>query len=209
MKIKFSLTKLEIARTNPLQFAKSLKVKSSGNSFFNYSRWMAWQNAVHHWNKNNSQSGAINYLTNSLANFKIVQNKPQEGEFYIEKLQSYINGHNANGYYSLESKHRVLIDINPVVSLSGQIPVINMNKNGGYSIILLSKVDMPLDYELRFPLLQNHYASIVYGVETYEVEIGYFNFDTERFITKSFSKIKINKALNEVTEIANVISKSY
>ena len=209
MKIKFSLTKLEIARSNPLQFAKSLKSKTRGNTFFNYSRWMAWQNAVHEWNKNNSQSGAINYLTNALSNFKIVQKKPKEGGYYIDKLQAYISSHITNGYYSLESKHRVLIDINPIVSISGQIPVINMNNNSGYSIILLAKEDLPLDSELKFPLLQNYFASKVYGVEVSEVEVGYYNFERERFITKSFSKIKITKALKEVSNIADVILKNY
>jgi hypothetical protein len=209
MKIKFSLSKLEIARINPVQFSKSLKSKNSVRNIFSYSRWMAFQNAIHHWNKTNSESRAINYLTNALSNFKIVQNNPIEIDKYIAKLQAYINALNSRGANVIESKHRVLIDTNPFVSLSSQVPSVNMNINGGYTIIFLSKGLMPLDSELRFPLLQNHYASVVYGVDLFNVEIGYFNFENERIELKSFSKNRIKQAINELNDICKIIYQNY
>ena len=209
MKIKFSLSRLESARLNPAAFSKNLKSKNTGSNYFSYSRWMVWQNAVHHWNKTNSESSAINYLTQALMHFKVVQNNPAEIETYIAKLQAYIAELNSSGSYIIESRHRILIDMNPFVSISGQIPSVNMNRNGGYTITFLSKGIIQLDSELKFPLIQNHYASVIYGVDLSNIEVGYFNVEQEKFVLKSFTRKKIKLAINELNDICNIIHKNY
>lgn len=208
MILKIPLAKLEVARKSPIQFVLSAKKKDGDSDHFGFSRWMAWLNAVHFWNKNNSENSAIKYLTDSLSHFKIVQNNPEEGEYYIEKLQAYIKAHSKCGFYNLESRHRISITLNSLVVISAQIPLVVMNKDIGYSILLLSQNDLSIDTELRWPILQNHYSSVVYGVDISEINVGYFNFEREMFVTKSFTQNKVKKCLKELNDMGEIMYKN-
>lgn len=204
--IKFSITKLESARKNPLSFARSLKQGlSSGN--FTYSKYMSWQNAVFNYHKSQDERHAIHYLINALLKFKSIQRDKRELQEYIQKLQLYISDHHSMGNYFVESRKRILIDAHPHVKITGQVPIINMNPNLGYRIYFFSKEVFNWENELRFPLIQYYFAEHVFGCELSELEVGIYCFETSAHYQKSYSKMNVTDALEETLKIGEALNK--
>ena len=204
---KLSLTQIEVARKNPKAFAKLLKDKSRESNVFRYSKWMVWRNTVFHWHKTQDEAGSIIYLTNAWdRHFKQTAKNILEREKFIFKLQAYIANQSEEGYFFIESRKRISIPINLKLIITGEISIINMNNHSGYSLFFLVKDMFNWEYELRFPLIQNYFSETEYGVPLSDVEVGFYCFDIDEFICKSFSASEIKDAMNEIHQIGNAIS---
>lgn len=203
--IKFSITKLEEARSNTRQFADSLIQESNKKSIMGRSKYRTWQYATRKYHKLESEQGAINILENSLSNFKTIKRK--EIDFYIDRLQHYIENHRYKRFSYVGFIKSLSITIYPEVIVSGEIPIINLTPQG-YGIFLFSKKSYPWQNELRFPLIQHHFANVVYGCDSSEIEVGIYCFETDSYESKIFVEAEIENALAETNEMGRIINET-
>ncbi|MFH1648440.1 MAG: hypothetical protein ABIA11_01750 [Patescibacteria group bacterium] len=207
MMIKFSITQLETARRNPVVFARNLSSKNSLGGF-SYSRFAAWQNAIFYWHKTDDQSQARDYLSNAMQKFLSVLRSGHQLAQYVHKFDSYIRSHKDLGFSFVEARKRISLPINEDVTLTGQIPIINLNGKLGYSIIFFVKEGTGWDGQLKFPLLQSFFANTIFGCELSEIEVGIFSFDKERHFSKTYNEEEVDTCLKEIYEIGRKIRKT-
>lgn len=203
---KISFSQLESARRNPAAFAKALTNPSGSNARF--SKFMAWQLAVNRYHKEKGDlSKAVNYFeTTFMRNFADNPKNASEREDWILKLQAYSTDNIKRKLTYVEHKKRVNIPLTSKVRLGGELPLIKMNSNGGYSIYFFSREDTDWEGELRFPVIQNYVALTLYNVELNEVEVGVYSLDSQKHLQRSFIKKEVDEAEKELKEIGKAVS---
>lgn len=203
---KISLSQLESARKNPAAFAKSLSSASSGTPRF--SKFMAWQLAVHRYHKEKSDlSKAINYFEATfMRNFADNRKNESEKEQWILELQAYSADDIKRKLTFVEPKKRISIPLTSKVRLGGELPLIKMNNKGGYSIYFFSRENSLWEDELRFPIVQNYVASTLYNVDLDEVEVGVYSLDLKKHLHRSYTQKQVDEAEKELRAIGTAVS---
>lgn len=203
---KISFSQLENARRNPTAFAKSLSSPNNGTPRF--SKFMAWQNAVHHYHKERDDlSKAIKYFENTFTrNFADNSKNNAEKENWILELEAYSNDDKRKKLTYVEHKKRINIPLTSKIRLGGELPLIKMNIKGGYSIYFFSRESALWEDELRFPVIQNFIATKLYNVDLSDVEVGVYSLDLQKHLQCIYSKKNIDSAVNELNAIGNTIS---
>jgi|GEM_PF-2058595 len=206
--IKIPLSLLEEARTNTKEIVDRL---SNQNRSFRgrYSKFQAWKNAAisYHKSKSHNLNHIIASMENSLKkNFKTLKNNPKALQEYTDKLELYVEDHHRNNFHFIESINRFEIRIGKSnVIISGQIPIINMIDNNNYGVIFFTKKETIWEQELKFPLLQYHFAKSQYKCDLSQVFVGVYCFETDRHYIQSFNRNTIIHTLTEVADIASAI----
>jgi len=203
--IKFSLTELETARRNPAGFARTLIEKSSSKERFSFSIYQAWQNAVLYWHKINDDARALEYLREALTKFRTIARNENAQLERMRKLTSYIRSHRNLKYSFMEGRKIVSIPIYNDVLLTGRIPIINLNSNGGYSIVFFSKGSASWDDQLKLPITQSFFAETAFGCDPSNVEVGIFSYNDERYYLKTYGQKDIRKCMSELSKIGKKI----
>jgi hypothetical protein len=208
---KFSLTQLETARKNPLSFGKLLTNESTQKNFSRKSKYADWKNAIYKYHKTNNLNDSLDY-------FEAMYNKHFESkykkniddfELYSRAIHTYVIEHNKRNFVCVESRKNVLIElVKEKLSLSGQVPIINLNDDLGYSIFFFSKESTGWETELRFPIIQDYFATNVYGVEVSEIEVGIYSIGVGKHFQQTFSLKEIKSARTELVTIGNMIATS-
>jgi hypothetical protein len=136
---KISFSQLESARKNPAAFAKSLTSPSGSTPRF--SKFMAWQLAVHRYHKDKGDlSKALNYFEATfMRNFADNSKNIAEKENWILELHAYSTDDIKRKLTFVECKKRISIPLTSKVRLGGELPLIKMNSRGGYSIYFFSR----------------------------------------------------------------------
>lgn len=203
---KFSISRLEEARSNPRLFAQSLK-KTSTDIFLGISKFMTWRNAIFDYHKEGDLDKIVTDFKNKfLLRFTDSIKNQRDLEEYIWHLHNYADEcHRLNLIY-IEQKKRIKIDVTDKLIISGEIPMISMNNNFGYTAFFLGKVSSTWDEELKFPIIQNYLATNVYGVNLSEIEVGIYGLDQGKLLLKTYSEDDVQDALEELQEIGNTIT---
>jgi len=202
---KFSISKLELARQNPTKFAKFLISDDSGVGA-RFSKYMAWQLSVHKYHTTKDLAQAINYFENTFRrNFADNPKNDRERETFIMTLQAYVANHSSLGLNYVEHKKRIAIVLSPKLRITGEVPLINLNNNFGYSAYFFTKDSTTWEAELRFPIVQNFIANF-YGVDLSEVEVGVFGLDNEKHSQTTYSDQDVTDAEKELNAIGQTIT---
>lgn len=203
---KISFGQLESARKNPAAFAKSLTTPSDSNPRF--SKFMAWQLAVHRYHKEKGDlAKAVNYFeTTFMRNFADNYKNNAEREDWILDLQAYSTDDIKRKLTYVEHKKRISIPLTRKVRLGGELPLIKMNNKGGYSIYFFSRDSTLWEEELRFPVIQNYIASTLYKVDLSDVEVGVYCLDLKKHLQRSYTQREIDDAEKELKEIGKAVS---
>jgi hypothetical protein len=203
---KISFSQLESARKNPAAFAKSLTTPSDSNPRF--SKFMAWQLAVHFYHKEKGDlSKAVNYFeTTFMRNFADNSKNTAEREDWILDLQAYSTDDIKRKLTYVEHKKRISIPLTNKLRLGGELPLIKMNNKGGYSIYFFSKDSTLWESELRFPVVQNYVASTLYEVDLSDVEVGVYSLSLKKHLQRSFTQKEIDDAEKELKSIGRAVS---
>jgi len=203
---KIAFSQLEAARRNPTAFAKALA--ESGASTARFSKYMAWQNSVFHYHKQRGDlAKAIKYFEATFVkNFADNSANRAERENWIKELEGYSIDEVRRRLTYVEHKKRVTIPINAELRLGGELPLIQMNTKGGYSVYFFSRDSSGWDQELKYPILQYHVARVLYNVRPDEVEIGVYSVADQRHLQHSFSRRDIRQAIQELDDLGSEIA---
>lgn len=206
--INLPLSLLEESRVNTEKIVERLISKNK--SFRGrYSKFQAWKNAAisYHKSKSHNLNHIINIMENSMKkNFKTLKNNPKALRKYSDKLELYVEDHHRKNFHFIESISRLEIRINQSnIIVAGQIPIINMIDNNNYGIIFFTQKETLWEQELKFPLLQYHFAKSQYKCDLSQVFVGVYCFETDRHHIQSFNRNTITHALDEVVDIASTI----
>ncbi len=203
---KFSISKLESARQNPTQFAKSLKTKDGGWSG-GKSKFSAWKYAVNEYHKTKNLGEAINYFERIYIRwFADNMKNEREREAWVQTLETYVIEHSKRGLIYVNHRIRIEIPLTPKLKITGEIPLINMNGNFGYSAYFFTKDSSTWKTELKFPIIQDYLANF-YGVDLSEVEVGVFGIDSEKLSQVTFSDQDVGGAKKELNTIGQTITR--
>lgn len=198
---------LEAARKNPTSFGKLLTSPEKEN-IPRFSKFMAWQLAVFNYHKEkNNISKALNYFeTTFLRNFADNQKNEREREEYIEQLELYAKDDKRKNLTFIEHKKRINIPLTSNLRLGGELPLVKMNNNFGYSVYFFSRENTSWESELRFPIIQNFIAKSLYNVDLSEVEVGVYSLELKKHLQKTYSENDIQDATKELKMIGKLVS---
>ena len=202
---KFSITQLEQVRKNPSAFANQLKsgITESGN-FFGRARFLRWQDAVNDFHKTNDLSKAIKYLENSLSGYAENKKNSKIQEEFIESLIYYVDELEKNSYIYLKAE-TLKIEINEKVMISGRVPLTYMNGSGGFSIHFFSRSNEDWEGELKFPILQKHFADNIFGTDIDKIQVGIYCITDNKFYATTYSSNEIEEADKELENIGDIM----
>ncbi len=205
---KFSITKLEEARSTPIKFAQNLLEEGSGSRGFGYPKSVRWLDAVGVYHDTSSVSTATNSLVNAFSNRKDTAKNRREVEQLIQALETYVQEHQQLGYFYLERRFNIEILLSPKIRITGWIWLLNMTADGGRSGYLVSKDITGFDWqdELRFPIIQDYIANEIYGCRLEDVEVGIIDYLTGNHHRTQYTENDIAIASKELTEIGNKIT---
>jgi hypothetical protein len=203
---KFSITRLEEARKNPNMFAKSLLIPNTNSGFFGRAKFLRWQDSVNHFHKTNDPVKAFDYIEQSFSRYSNTSRNRKEYNFYVDSLDEYIKQFRGKGYIYLKSES-LKMSLNSKTMITGRVPLTFMNIKNGFSLYFFSKSSLDLDNELRFPIIQDHFAEKIYGTESSNIEVGIFCNQNNQFISKVFNSKEIKNAKDELKKIGDTIYK--
>lgn len=204
---KFSITELETARRNPVDFGKALKNSStSANGFGGYPKSMRWLNAICKYHEEQDISPAILSIETGFSNRKDNAKNRQELETFIDALSNYESEIKKRKLSLIKSREPVNIVLTTLLKVSGQIPVIFMKPNIGFCAYFITKENSTWESELKYPVIQNFIAADIFNCEANVIDVGYINYYTGEFHETSFSMSDIKSALKEMKVIGESIS---
>ncbi|MEV4887300.1 hypothetical protein MRBLMN1_005882 [Chitinophaga ginsengisegetis] len=204
---KFSITRLEDARRNPQQFAKSLSSTDDEKKFFPRSQFADWQRAAIVYHDKNDVNAAIKKLTAAFKNGYVESAlNDRKLEDFVVKLENYAHSCVKKGLVLSERRKRVQIQVHPNLQMTGLIPVIYMNNKNGYNACFFQRDTSRWEEELKYPIIQHHIATVILGCDSKLVEVGIYNIATSSFELKSFNKREIGDAEKELSDLGTSIN---
>ena len=204
--MKFSITNLEKARRNPVEFAKMLSGKNSAeNNFGGYPKSMRWLNAVCEFHKNGKLSDAFESIDEGFSRRKNTAQHRRELEMFYQSLDKYKTATAGRKLSLLKSREPIHIKVNPQIEISGIIPLIFMKPAGGFSAYFISLNNTAWRSELKFPVIQSFVAEKVFKTNVEEIEVGYIDYFTGEFNETSFSAAEGETSAKELESIGKTI----
>ncbi|MEM7510674.1 MAG: hypothetical protein AAF388_07060 [Bacteroidota bacterium] len=200
--MRVSHTQLEIARSDP----RSYKSKTnSSEGFFKTGQYRYWQFATRNYH-DKGKDNAFQYLEEKFKEKFVLnaRNKKRLEEFQY-KLENYITDFEELNNSVVGRGTKISMDLGYSNSLSGEIAREDMKLNGSFEIFLFLKEESSWEDELRFPLIQAHYAQI-FGVSNSEVAVGVYSFESDQHVSNVYSDTDVQAAVNEARKISQIFS---
>ena len=204
--MKFSITNLEKARKNPVEFAKMLKSgKTSENEFGGYPKSMRWLNAVCEFHKEGRLADAFEAIDSGFSGRKNTAQHRRELQMFYTALDKYKTEIAGRKLALLKSREKIHIKVNLQVEIAGIIPLIFMKPSSGFAAYFISPDAPAWISELKFPVIQSFVAESVFKTNVEEIEVGYINYFTGEFNETSYSAAEINASVKELESIGETI----
>lgn len=203
---KFSITKLEDARRNPIAFANTLTEASP--VFSSNPKSVRWLTAVSKFHKTNDSRLALNYLDSSFANRKQTNKNISEVAQLKQALELYFLEYANRKYNYLGDRISMEIILSPKVKVTGNIWILNSKPDGGfisYTIVNGDEIGF-WRTELRHPIIQSHIANNICKCLTDDVSVGIINYKTGIFEEHTYDMEDIDIAFEELYNIGNKIT---
>lgn len=149
----------------------------------------------------------MNSLSDKLfENYKTIQKDSDELHEYLNKLENYIDSFSNSELIFLESRKRLKYSIGPNLNISGQIPIVALNSQGGYNIYFFDKGSPDWEPELKYPFIQNYFSDHVYSCNYSQVRVGIYSLEKEKFQFTTYSDTEIQDSLVEIQNIGHKIT---
>jgi hypothetical protein len=193
MTLTISHRNLEQVRADP---RSALAVTSGGG----YNRTLALYRSVYDFHRSGSAAAAETSLRNYL------EARPRaDDDRYLDRFAAYVDAFNASGNSVFSTEQGVKLDLGSGIELGGRINRLDLVEEGGYAAWLFAKA-MPLwQQELRMPLLQLFVAESL-GVDTRQVSVGFYAFDTAAYAARVFPKGSVDAALSAAQSVAREVA---
>ncbi|OUL63949.1 hypothetical protein [Flavobacterium sp. AJR] len=203
---KFSISKLELARKNPIDFGNHLR-DDEEEPFNNRPKSVRWLDSTSVYHKNSSLSEAITYLENSFRNRKQTKKNVKEVETLVNSLCLYVTECSALNYTHYTHKHKIEINLSSKLKTTGWVWIINTTSTGYSAYIVVNDNDSHnWQGQLRFPIIQNYVANLIFNCPIEDVDVGIINYTEGKHHRTCFSQTDITEALNELKAIGSQIS---
>lgn len=199
MKIKHRY--LEQVRRNPHSVTQFLKDLDGGGS----TMVRCWDNAVGRFHKNHDVTKTKDYLESRLSNFKDTRSNNEKRNMLIDKFYNYIHEYSNLQFRNIKTNTNIRINIQHNNVITGEVFRIDATHDNGLAITLMNRADKIWTSELRFPLLQLHYAN-VYKYPYDLIKVGVYNFENEVHEYISFEERELNQAADEVINLSKKIN---
>ncbi len=204
--MRISHRDLEVARANPSSF------KNTINSTPGYpggpSQYRDWQYSTRQYH-NRNESFAYNYLEEAFKkHYKENSRNQKKLAEYQDKLKKYIDDFLELGNNALSWGNKLEMDLRHSNVLVGEIAREDMKTSGSFEIFVFQKEDSDWENELRFPVIQAHYADTVFGVPYSEVAVGVYSFSLDQHTSTVFTDSQVESAIQEVQSISRTIDLS-
>jgi len=204
---KLSISKLEVARKNPKEFAINL-MKESTRSFGGYPKSQRWLTAINEFHTSNDVSKAIKILENSFSNRKNTAKNRRELNDFMIAVDSYSNVFAKRNFVFIKSRENVNLEITKKIQLSGQIPLILMKPKKGFTAYFIVKeINSNWREELRFPIVQSYVAQQIFSCEIKDVDVGVIDFYTGEIQEETYEADVIENSNEELKKIGRAISR--
>jgi len=203
---KFSITKLEEARSNPIAFAKTLSNKEQAKSNFRYAKSQRWLNAVGAYHASGKIVDAYTSLEEGLSNRKDTAANRREMGKLLAALADYEKEITKRSLILIRSRESIDLQLTKKLRIGGQIPLIFMKAAQGYSAYFVSKANANWQRELKYPILQNYMGSKIFNTDPQQIEIGYIDYLTGEFHEECFTPRELKEAESELKKMGAKIS---
>jgi len=204
---KFSITKLEEARANPIAFAKLLAKGEAQTRGFAYPKSLRWLNAVNAFHKSGKIADAYLSIDQAFGGRRETAQNRRELEAFYNALAAYETYLGQEGLHRLNSREKIDLELNRKLGMSGIIPLVFMKAAGGYAAYFISKVNLDWRNELKYPIIQTYLSERVFNTDPQSTEVGYIDFLTGEFHGECFSKTELKNAQAELRKLGTKISK--
>lgn len=201
---KISITKLESARMDPRGFATILKAGTSSQGYGGRAKFIRWQDSVNYFHKTSNYEKTLVYFHKSFSSYVDSVKNRKELEYYFSCLNDYFSACKKRKL-KFHTRNNLRIQLNPKLTITGQIPLIFKGKKSCYSIYFFSKSKKDWEQELRFPLVQNYFSRL-FETKIENIEVGIFSISECQFFQKVYSLKEIEKAETELQAIGKTIS---
>jgi hypothetical protein len=203
---KLSIAKLETARRNPTEFANSLLEKSAQGGF-GYPKSLRWLDAIVHWHGGTSKLETVKELEEAFSKRKPTKKNNAELADFISALDRYFKEFTRRDFHLVKSRERISLTLNPLLQLSGQIPLIHMKPDGGFAAYFLSDDSSPVwAEELRFPVVQKFIADDLFGCEIESIDVGIVDYYTGEIFEVCYKPNQIKEAMEELSTVGKKIA---
>gem|GEM_PF-1926853 len=200
--MKFSITKLESARPDPIAFIKNLEDEGG----YGYPKSLRWLDSACEYHRTNNLSHSINYLQNKFISRNRTQQNIKEEEKLTQSLVHYIEEHNHLKYTYKSNRMRLDIKLSDKLEIGGLIWLINTTAEGGYTTYTITDSDnIYWQNELRFPIIQK-FLSNKFKCNSDNVAIGVINYTSGKREQRCYSTDDILIAEEELNDIGAKIS---
>jgi hypothetical protein len=203
---KFSITQLEVARANPIAFARLLKTGQAAPGGFGYPISLRWLNAVMSYHESGKIGDAYSSIDGALRDRKDSAANRRQVASLLTSLSEYEKKVEASNYHLIKSREAIDLRLSLKLRISGQIPLIYMKPDDGYAAYFISKNSPNWRNELKYPILQHYLGVTVFKADPKLIDIGYIDYLSGEFIEECFSSKDLKQAELELKKIAAKIS---
>lgn len=204
---KFSITKLEEARANPVAFAKLLRDGQAAKGGFRYPISLRWLNAVTTYHDSGKIGDAYSSIDGALSHRKDTPANRRQMVKLLTSLSDYEKQIKNWNFHLIKSREAIDLQLSQKLRISGQIPLIYMKPDDGYAAYFISKGSLNWRNELKYPILQNYLGRTVFNTDPQLVDIGYIDYLTGEFSEECFSAKELQAAESELKKMGAKISK--
>jgi hypothetical protein len=195
--MRISLRDLEAARLNPGEFSG----RAAG--FYRMSKHRILQLAALEFHRRHEDpDAAYTYFQEHFTqNFKNLSDLPS----FQAQLTRYCQQFSTLGMIVASIKTRISISISQQLEIVGEIPRLDLAADGGYAGWLFGKQQFEWRNELRWPMLQQHFAMRM-GVSSRLVSVGMYFFEAGIYQQTRYSDAEIARASAECRRLSRSIS---
>jgi hypothetical protein len=196
--MKVSLRDLEAARTNPGGFSQRPAVFYGGPSKYRVLQFAALE---FHRLHEDSQAAHVYFRDLFTRSFKNVSDM----QSYEAQLTRYCQGVSTLGMTVAKIRMRIFIKVGARLDIVGEIPRLDLTADGGYAVWLFGKRQCQWRSELRWPVLQEYFATTM-GVTAGLVSVGTYFFEAGIYEQTRYSAAEIIQARAECRKLDRSIS---
>jgi len=203
---KFSITRLEVARRNPVDFAKSLSASGETSNPLKrgFPKSMRWLNAVNEYHATGDIGDAITSIETWFGKKASNAANRRELRKFITGLGEYEAAVEQKGYVLVKSRETIDLSFQ-TLHITGIIPLIFMKAAGGFAAYFISPPNAGWQTELKYPVVQQYVGATVFKSNVSEIEVGYVEFPSGAFYEKKFTRNEIIAATQELQNITDII----
>lgn len=201
--MKVRLAELEDVRKDPVAYLER-KSAESPHKRMSFQRVLHLAIYAYHRNQGDVSKAHTHLIHTFNKNFK----QTRQLDTLESQLDDYIVAYRTSGLVAVETKKNIRIDITPYVSLTGEIPRLDVVPAKGYAVWLFGAPSPSWHRELRLPLIQAHYSHLL-GSNLEEIEIGFYDCVAAKYVSATFDSLAVEASRKEALALSGILTSPF